>query len=1073
MAETLHQHDIDIKDTTPDWVKQQIEDVYKETNNNLSWLKDKITNNTLEKELTLDHVKAVLDNALDKFNNGQTLKEVYGGKTTAWPEWMWSGLNISVQIILRKLGIDPWDIDWFYGTKTKKAVENFQDKWNKDHPNDKITKDGWAGKETIKRIIESFNENKNEWTTITWIISEPNNTLPEKFELSKKLLDEISTQYSLPDNVDRSAEYKDYVSLKSNVIVTGTINWETIKISFDQEEKQFTNILSKNTYSNPTLISGQDKFTLESEAVLNKTSLKIVPAAEGSTPTSDAEGSTPEIIDVSADAANEIAEAFKNSDFIFEWNYPTNIENDIKTIFNNAKEWLGLDGNYSIQLTNNSVPGQETMADHNTIDLKEELNGDNNNSLIVTFTKIKGKNVDNFRIRLTKSNQENKKVFTVSTISSVEQLSEQKDIIKKIADKRISDPNWTKLDPAVTFDLNEPFNFYLNVKNGENKEEIIFDKEGKIIESQIVLLNNNTYKRNENGDLLNLEEVSTTPETLETLKQNLLAEFDKPLDNSYHPYLHKVYSHEIKNLKNINENLLTTNKLEEQQTKLEMIRDNKKAPRYDLDSSIKHIYDLSKALFIDGQSQEIENKSINLTDPTKTQLSLEINGQNISVDFDQSARNLLIDKVTIDNKEYTINVNKNWLSLESANFNSENINFWNKETICNALNISPNYIKTFNKEGWNITLETKEYQTGRIAIPSIIQDINNAPKIIPGTNLFILKTKKDIYSGNNKYKATIELREMSKEEMDLREKYIFNPIDMITSVQQNEEKISVQTDQWYSLEFNNDYTNPVLVYGDKTYGIANTFSPAKIEINKSLLPSLINFDSYLNNPSVSVGANISGDLGIPFKKDIKFDLHENNNIDMYIPTEPNKFLSISFSPDGTLYTPTSNDGKYDIITKDGWLQITEVTEGEESLIEINRTINEIKKGLSIQDWSLKVNPDVNISERKIDLDNYTDDKIEEIRTKVWNLSDKNNIRKDFDEMMSIRDLAKPTLEKYQKIIDNQDKLEGKRYVIETDNSWNITSLIKDKRIGKDKPYITSNNWSINIWDLSKVIEDID
>lgn len=415
------------------------------------------------------------------------------------------------------------------------------------------------------------------------------------------------------------------------------------------------------------------------------------------------------------------------------------------------------------------------------------------------------------------------------------------------------------------------------------------------------------------------------------------------------------------------------------------------------------------------------------------------------------------------------------MSLESTDFTDEareNIDFWNKETICNALNINSNYINTINKTGGKTILETK----ARDERSMVLKNIENLGKnkIISWTNLFLLNTEKE-FAGNNQYKASIELREMSKEEMDLRKEYKFEPIDMITSVQKNEENISLQTNQWYSLEFNNDYTNPVLVYGGKKYNVyADVFSPKQIQIKKNLLPSLTNFDSYLDNGD-NITANIDGGGGI-FKEFVKFDLHNDNEINIGIPIHSNDLTSIRFTLDGKLTTHTaeSSDGNtYDIITKDGWLQITKVPEGEKSLLEISRTINDIKKDLSIQDGSLKINPGVNISERKIALDNYTDEKIEKIKTKVWSLSDKNNIRKDFDEMIKIRDLAKTTLENYKKVFDNQEWLKEKRYVIETDDSWNIKSLIKDKRIGKDKPYITSNNWSINIWDLSKVIEDID
>jgi len=277
-----------------DWVKNKIAEVYADSNKDLQTLKNSIINTSnadeiMEQKFTMDHVKNVLQDTVD-FISKEWHTEAF--------EKQWAGLTLSLQIALTKLGFDPWVIDGVYikwtdqtewsaattktekekiysRSKTRKAVKAFQEKWNTKNTNNQITVDWRAGKETLTRILQKLNNKP----IITWIVdTDPKaKTIEEKRKESKKLLAEIESQYLLPEG-ERTAEdvNLNYVSANSNIVLTVNINWKTVKIKFDQEKEDqnlstvIPNIpgLSSNTkYSNPTLISGQDSFELQENAL--------------------------------------------------------------------------------------------------------------------------------------------------------------------------------------------------------------------------------------------------------------------------------------------------------------------------------------------------------------------------------------------------------------------------------------------------------------------------------------------------------------------------------------------------------------------------------------------------------------------------------------------------------------------------------------------------------------------------------------------------------------------------------------------------------------------------------------
>lgn len=63
---------------------------------------------------------------------------------------------MAIQIALEKIGYDVWKIDWLFGDNTKTQVEEFQEKYNEEHKDQPITKDGFPWSETIRAILEKL-----------------------------------------------------------------------------------------------------------------------------------------------------------------------------------------------------------------------------------------------------------------------------------------------------------------------------------------------------------------------------------------------------------------------------------------------------------------------------------------------------------------------------------------------------------------------------------------------------------------------------------------------------------------------------------------------------------------------------------------------------------------------------------------------------------------------------------------------------------------------------------------------------------------------------------------------------
>lgn len=87
--------------------------------------------------------------------------------------WTHNGKNtipqtMAIQIALEMKGIEVWKIDWILWKNTKKGIREFQNKWNAEHPQDKISADGVAWPETLKRIVSDLDVSRNVLQRTGW-----------------------------------------------------------------------------------------------------------------------------------------------------------------------------------------------------------------------------------------------------------------------------------------------------------------------------------------------------------------------------------------------------------------------------------------------------------------------------------------------------------------------------------------------------------------------------------------------------------------------------------------------------------------------------------------------------------------------------------------------------------------------------------------------------------------------------------------------------------------------------------------------------------------------------------------
>lgn len=170
------------------WVEAKIKDSYKEIyekKQELQSLQAELANNLsgdhlkqlIEDNLTTDHVKSVLQQAVTKFDAEPGMlgfNKVYGE--------MGAGLTFNLQLALAKLGGKfTRGIDGLYGSKdTRKRVREFQEAWNNLYPDQKISTDGWAGQNTLHKIMLALDDPKWDKTKVGTASTETAPATPDK-----------------------------------------------------------------------------------------------------------------------------------------------------------------------------------------------------------------------------------------------------------------------------------------------------------------------------------------------------------------------------------------------------------------------------------------------------------------------------------------------------------------------------------------------------------------------------------------------------------------------------------------------------------------------------------------------------------------------------------------------------------------------------------------------------------------------------------------------------------------------------------------------------------------------------
>jgi len=148
------------------WIEWQVESSLRDTNKELSGLKDIILKESKlyatigEKDETIEitdtHAANILSAAIQ---NADTFQAIYA-KNSAW-------VVFAVQKLLTSLAskdknyadivASEFRIDGLFGDQTQSLIRAFQEKWNQNNPDHIITVDGYAGKETIGKLLQASN----------------------------------------------------------------------------------------------------------------------------------------------------------------------------------------------------------------------------------------------------------------------------------------------------------------------------------------------------------------------------------------------------------------------------------------------------------------------------------------------------------------------------------------------------------------------------------------------------------------------------------------------------------------------------------------------------------------------------------------------------------------------------------------------------------------------------------------------------------------------------------------------------------------------------------------------------
>lgn len=140
-----------------EWVKEQVKTELTDLKMDVLWFYESDPENPEKIKYNLDAVKNYLSELI-KGMDGKSDRE-------AWQYLRWSQTRsyawiMAVQIALESLW-EGWDTDvnkidgllWWAGSHTRRAVENFQKKYNETHDN-KLSPDGLPGRATITALLE-------------------------------------------------------------------------------------------------------------------------------------------------------------------------------------------------------------------------------------------------------------------------------------------------------------------------------------------------------------------------------------------------------------------------------------------------------------------------------------------------------------------------------------------------------------------------------------------------------------------------------------------------------------------------------------------------------------------------------------------------------------------------------------------------------------------------------------------------------------------------------------------------------------------------------------------------------
>ena len=136
-----------------EWLKEQVTNTFSKQ---LKGFQNGLLSDHLEKQINVGNTINVLEKAFIEFSKNNSFSTVFTNTNSTVHSWWYT---LALQYWLHKLWYNPWSLDgiyrsaWKNTSKTREAVKQFQIQWNKNNPQDVITVDWRAGKNTLERLI--------------------------------------------------------------------------------------------------------------------------------------------------------------------------------------------------------------------------------------------------------------------------------------------------------------------------------------------------------------------------------------------------------------------------------------------------------------------------------------------------------------------------------------------------------------------------------------------------------------------------------------------------------------------------------------------------------------------------------------------------------------------------------------------------------------------------------------------------------------------------------------------------------------------------------------------------------